>query len=185
VLRVETSFQDTPDDGFYFVLQHAGRPLSEQLEELGLKDGDRVILWEEDCGLEITAVLLFDYKHPMMFERALWAREAQGDSSAHNRIQPHETEFAGKWVIEGGRVRGDATCERLKWLTQTYLVPIAYRVQSPGRKQEALYRDPIDGRLWERSFQLNKTNRDGPARLAVLTPQQAEEKYTAFALQES
>ena len=75
MLRVETSFQDTPGDGFYFVLQYKGRPLNLQLEELGLKNGDKVILWEEDCGdFEIEATLLLDYKHPMMFERALWAK---------------------------------------------------------------------------------------------------------------
>lgn len=75
MLRVETSFQDSPGDDFYFVLYYNGRPLREQLEELGLKDGDKVILWEEDCGdFEMEATLLFDYKHPMMFERALWAK---------------------------------------------------------------------------------------------------------------
>lgn len=75
MLRVETSFQDTPGDGFYFVLYYKGRRLCEQLEELGLVDGDTVILWEEDCGdFEIEASLLFDYQHPMMFERALWAK---------------------------------------------------------------------------------------------------------------
>ncbi len=75
MLRVETSFQDTPGDDFHFVLQYKGRPLSEQLEELGLMDGDRVILWEEDCGdFEVEATLLFDYEHPMMFERGLWAK---------------------------------------------------------------------------------------------------------------
>jgi hypothetical protein len=75
MLRVQTSFQDTPGDDYYFVLSHAGRPLSEQLGELGLKDGDAVLLWEPDCGgYTVEAVLLFDFKHPMMFERGLWAR---------------------------------------------------------------------------------------------------------------
>ena len=75
MLRVETSFQDTPGEDFYFVLQYKGCPLSAQLEGLGLKDGDKVILWEKGCGdFEIEATLLFDYKHPMMFERALWAK---------------------------------------------------------------------------------------------------------------
>ncbi len=75
MLRVETSFQDTPGEDFYFTLQYKGRPLSHQLEELGLKDGDKVILWEEDCeDFELEATLLFDYKHPMMLERALWAK---------------------------------------------------------------------------------------------------------------
>lgn len=74
MLRVETSFQDTPGDGLYFVLLYKGRKLCEQIAELGLIDGDKVILWEEDCDLEIEATLLFDYQHPMMFERALWAK---------------------------------------------------------------------------------------------------------------
>lgn len=78
MLRVETSFQDTPGDGHYFVLYYNGRPLAEQLTELGLKDGDSVILWEADCGdFTVEATLLFDYLHPMMFERTLWAREVK------------------------------------------------------------------------------------------------------------
>jgi hypothetical protein len=45
VLRIQTSFQDTPGDGYYFVLLHEGRNLSDQINELGLKDGDTVLLW--------------------------------------------------------------------------------------------------------------------------------------------
>ncbi len=72
MLRIETSFQDSPGDEFYFVLQYNGRPLRDQLVELGLKDGDKVLLWEEDCETEAT--LHFDYEHPMMFGRTLWAK---------------------------------------------------------------------------------------------------------------
>lgn len=75
MLRVETSFQDTPGDGHYFALTYAGQPLAEQLGELGLRDGDRVILWEPACDLEIQAVLLFDFHHPMTFAPKLWARD--------------------------------------------------------------------------------------------------------------
>lgn len=75
MLCVETSFQDTPGDGYYFVLVYNGRPLEDQLDELGLKDGDSVILWETDCGdFAIEATLLVDYQHPMMFKPGLWAR---------------------------------------------------------------------------------------------------------------
>ena len=75
MLRVETSFQDTPGDGHYFVLLYNERPLVEQLDELGLKDGDTVLLWEPDCGdYTLEATLLFDYQHPMTFEPCLWAR---------------------------------------------------------------------------------------------------------------
>ncbi|MGH6941157.1 hypothetical protein [Hypericibacter sp.] len=74
MLRVETSFQDTPGDDHYIVLYYNGRPLEEQLQELGLKDGDAVILWEPDCDYTVEATLLFAYKHPMMLRPALWAR---------------------------------------------------------------------------------------------------------------
>jgi hypothetical protein len=74
MLRVQTSFQDTPGGGYYFVLYYNDRPLQEQLNDLGLKNGDVVLLWEPDCDYTIEASLLFDYEHPMMFEPRLWAR---------------------------------------------------------------------------------------------------------------
>ena len=74
MLRIQTSFQDTPGDDFYFVLYYRDRPLVEQLNELGMKSGDSVMLYEDDCDYETEAILLFDYKHPMMFEPALWAK---------------------------------------------------------------------------------------------------------------
>jgi hypothetical protein len=75
MLRVETSFQDTPDGEYFFVLNFNGRPLSEQIDALGLKDGDTVILWEEDCGgYTPEATLLFDFRHPSLHEPGLWAK---------------------------------------------------------------------------------------------------------------
>ena len=75
MLHVETRFQDTPGDGYYFVLLYDGRDLASQLSELGLKDGDTVLLWEPDCpGYTVEATLLVDYHHPMMYRRCLWAK---------------------------------------------------------------------------------------------------------------
>lgn len=74
MLRVETSFRDTPGDDWYFVLLYEGRPLAEQLDALGLRDGDKILLWEPDCDFEVEATLHFNYKHSMMYEAALWAR---------------------------------------------------------------------------------------------------------------
>ena len=74
MLRIETSFQDTPDGDYYFVLNYRGRSLAEQLEELDLKGGAIVLLYEADCNFETEATLLVNYKHPMMTESALWAR---------------------------------------------------------------------------------------------------------------
>jgi hypothetical protein len=76
MLRIQTSFQDTPGDGYYFVLLYQGRELSTQLDELGLKHGDTVLLWEPDCGdYTVEATLLFNYHHPMLLEPGLWAKE--------------------------------------------------------------------------------------------------------------
>jgi hypothetical protein len=75
MLRIETSFQDTPGDGYYFVLRYEGHPLEEQLTELGLRDGDTIILWEPDCTHTTRATLLIDFHHPMGPMIKLWARE--------------------------------------------------------------------------------------------------------------
>lgn len=75
MLRVQTSFQDTPGDGYYFVLLYDGAPLSDQVEALGLKDGSKVILWEPDCGdYEVEATLVFNHQHSMTSEPKIWAR---------------------------------------------------------------------------------------------------------------
>jgi hypothetical protein len=86
MLRIQTSFQDTPGGGYYFVLLHDGRNLSDQIEELGLKDGDTVLLWEPDCGGHaIEAKLLFDYHHPMMSEPMLGPRKFQTETPSGYR----------------------------------------------------------------------------------------------------
>ena len=71
MLRVQTSFQDTPGDGYYFVLLHDERPLVEQVETLELRDGDAVLLWEPDCGdFTVEAILLFDFNQTQTVPRA-------------------------------------------------------------------------------------------------------------------
>jgi len=92
-----------------------------------------------------------------------------------NRIQPHETELTGNWVVEDGRARGDATCERIKLLTQSWLEQVAYSRDGGG--WETLYRDPSDGRLWERTYPQREMHGGGPPRLTFLMPEHAAEKY--------
>jgi hypothetical protein len=76
MLRIQTSLQDTPGDGFYFVLLYQGRDLKEQVMQLGLKDGDTVLLWEPDCeDYTVQARLLFEYRHPMAPGPRLWAKQ--------------------------------------------------------------------------------------------------------------
>jgi hypothetical protein len=40
-------------------------------------------------------------------------------------LQSHETELVGHWIAEGGRVRGNPACERIRWLAEHYLVQVA------------------------------------------------------------
>src|SRR5579872_1950519 len=91
------------------------------------------------------------------------------DPSTMNKIEPHETELTGNWVVEGGHVRGDATCERVNWLTQSWLVQVAHSRSGGG--WETLYRDPSDGRLWERTYPQGEMHGGGPPRLVLLTPE--------------
>jgi hypothetical protein len=99
------------------------------------------------------------------------------------RIEPHETELTGNWIVEDGRARGDAVCQRVEWLTQSFLVKIADSRQSGG--WETLYHDPIDGRLWERTYPNGEMHGGGPPRLAFLTPEEAAKKYGRVVVQNS
>ena len=49
-----------------------------------------------------------------------------------------------------GRVRGDATCQRIESLTTNDLQEVAISKQWGG--WETLFRDPDDGRYWERTY---------------------------------
>jgi hypothetical protein len=62
--------------------------------------------------------------------------------SAAMKLRPTETELIGRWEMADGRVRADATCERIEWLTSSYLEKIA----ASGGGWETLFRDPDDGR---------------------------------------
>ena len=65
--RLRTGFQDTVEQGYYLVDE-------DEVVGLGLKDGDHVTLWEEDCSFEPDAVLLFNFRHPLDIMPRLWAK---------------------------------------------------------------------------------------------------------------
>ena len=74
MLRVWASFQDTVEEGYYCCLSYNGIALEDQVVELGLRDGDTVQLWEEDCGYEPEAILIFNFHHPLDIMPRLWAK---------------------------------------------------------------------------------------------------------------
>jgi hypothetical protein len=65
--RLRTGFQDTVEQGYYLVDE-------DEVAALGLKNGDLVTLWEEDCIFEPNAVLLFSFRHPLDIMPRLWAK---------------------------------------------------------------------------------------------------------------
>jgi hypothetical protein len=42
-----------------------------------------------------------------------------------NKLQPNEQILTGAWLVEDGRARGDAACERIEWLIAHHLQRIA------------------------------------------------------------
>jgi hypothetical protein len=79
-------------------------------------------------------------------------------------IRPHETAIVGPWLDTGSRVEGDAACARIAWL-------VAERLERLAEDSEAgrtLYRDPRDGRLWERTHPHRHLRGGGPPRLTVV-----------------
>jgi hypothetical protein len=97
--------------------------------------------------------------------------------SPFNKLQPNEDMLAGRWLVEGGRARGDAVCERIERLIEHHLQKIADSPQSGA--WETLYRDPDDGGYWERTYPQGEMHGGGPPQLKRLTIQEASEKYGA------
>ena len=89
--------------------------------------------------------------------------------------QPNEQTLIGTWLVEDGRARADAACERIEWLIAHHLKKIADNPQSGA--WETLYRDPDDGRYWERTFPQGHMHAGGPPQLKCLTFQEASKKY--------
>jgi Immunity protein 27 len=94
-----------------------------------------------------------------------------------NRLQPNEQILTGAWLVQDGRARGDAACERIEWLIAHHLQKIADRPRSGA--WETLYRDPEDGRYWERTYPQGEMHGGGPPQLKRLTIQEASDKYGA------
>jgi Immunity protein 27 len=92
-----------------------------------------------------------------------------------NKLQPHETELAGDWIVEGSHVRGDEACNRIEWLTSEVLEKIA--ISKEWGAWETLFRDSEDGRYWERTYPKGEMHGGGPPSLKCLSIEQAKAKY--------
>jgi hypothetical protein len=84
-----------------------------------------------------------------------------------------ESDLIGKWQLEKDAIAADETCKRIHWLTNHYLV----HVGTDPSGWDDLYRDPQDGRLWERTWPQSEMHGGGPPRLTCLTVDEARKKY--------
>ncbi len=84
-------------------------------------------------------------------------------------LKPEETELVGMWLDLGGSVTGDAVADRVAWLTAKRLKKLA----EDGDTLAELYRDPRDGRLWEKLFPFS----GGPATLRCISPADATDRF--------
>jgi Immunity protein 27 len=93
----------------------------------------------------------------------------------HMKLDSSEVELIGKWMGADGGRHSDATCARIDWLTTMHLRKLA--VSSTCGGWETLFQDPDDGRYWERTYPQGEMQGGGPAKLGVLSPDEARAKY--------
>jgi hypothetical protein len=91
------------------------------------------------------------------------------------KLQPDETDIMGRWIEIPGGVRPDDTCRRIDWLLKEVLEEVA--VSPEWGAWEVLFRDPSDGRYWERTFPEGDMHGGGPPRLRCISFDEAREKY--------
>jgi len=91
-------------------------------------------------------------------------------------LRPDETLLVGSWVPKGKSVVGDSICERIEALLATVLVHVADDPKSGA--WESLFRDPSDGRFWERFYPQGEMHGGGPPSLRCLSAADAAAKYS-------
>lgn len=97
------------------------------------------------------------------------------EDSDMKQLEPNETELTGKWILVNGEVRGDAVDERILWLTSKVLTRVAFSPE--GGLYETLFRDPNDGRYWERTYPQGEKHGGGPPKLSLISEEEARKKY--------
>ncbi|MEO7862490.1 MAG: Imm27 family immunity protein [Nitrospirales bacterium] len=88
-------------------------------------------------------------------------------------LKPTETSVVGHWGVADGQLVGDQNCRRIEELVAEHLVQLA---RSPDG-WSSLYRDPLDGRLWEHSYPQSELHGGGPPALAFMTQENALRVY--------
>ena len=88
-------------------------------------------------------------------------------------IDRGETVLIGQWWTDGDRVVPDPICKRIELLVSNHLIELA----RSGDGWSTLLLDPVDGRLWERTFPQSQLHGGGPPALIHVSSEQALSSY--------
>jgi hypothetical protein len=94
------------------------------------------------------------------------------------KLKPSEVKLTGQLRMEDGHLVNDPLSDRIRELARDYL-------QLIGRDEsgwDTLYRDPLDGRLWELIYPESGLQGGGPPELRHLTDDEARAKYTNLSI---
>ena len=91
------------------------------------------------------------------------------------KLTSTEVLINGTWIEKEGDVYGDEACKRIEWLTENVLEKLANSREFGA--WETLFRDPEDGRLWERFYPHGEMHGGGPPALRVIGETDARCKY--------
>jgi hypothetical protein len=61
VIRVYADFNDQTSDGGYWILQFDDVPINDKITEMGLSNGDRVLLYQDEDDFEVEATLHYKF----------------------------------------------------------------------------------------------------------------------------
>ena len=70
MIRIYADFNDKTADGGYWILQLDDMPIEEKITEMGLSNGDHVLLYQDDDDFEVEATL--DYRFLDVIGREGW-----------------------------------------------------------------------------------------------------------------
>jgi hypothetical protein len=88
-------------------------------------------------------------------------------------IDDNVTEIQGEWLLVGRRVVRDENAELIERLVQSHLE----KIDSDETGWRTLFRDPCDGRLWERTFPSGESHGGGPPLLRLIAPADARKVF--------
>lgn len=89
------------------------------------------------------------------------------------KLQSHEQELVGKWVLVSNKMVADETCQRIEELIDGYLMKLA----TDESGWDTLYQDPSDGRYWELTYPQSEMHGGGPPALTSVSEDYARQKY--------